>query len=149
MATRLSLWQTVGRKEPAMPPLPWKTFGTIEPDREYFVMASMLPLKSYLRIPQFLRLTMAIRGQLARSEGLVGYTLTTEIPSKRFLTLSAWSDEEHLNAFAAAMPHLEVMRKLRPHMEPTTFVTWGAQASELPVSWKTARERIAAAKDQR
>jgi len=129
-----------------MPAFPWKSFGTIYPDREYFVMASMLPLKSYWRIPQFMRLTMAIRGQLADAEGLVGYSLTTDLPSKRFLTLSAWVDEEHLAAFAAAMLHLDIMRKLRPHMATTTFVTWKTPASEVPISWEAARARLTAAK---
>jgi hypothetical protein len=94
-----------------------------------------------------MRLTMAVRSQLAKADGLVGYSLTTELPSKRFLTLSAWTGEEQLNVFVAAMPHLDVMRKLRPHMAPTTFVTWMARGSELPLTWATARARLADAKE--
>jgi len=128
-----------------MPAFPWKSFTSVEPDRECWIVASLLPLKSRWRIPQFLRFTMAIRGQLAHAEGLIGYSLIAELPSKQFLTLSAWVDEERLNAFAAAMPHLDIMRKLRPHMAPTTFVTWKAPANEVPVSWETARARLEAA----
>lgn len=129
-----------------MPALPWTSFATTTTETTYTVMASRLPLKSYWKIPSFMRMTMAIRGQLAQSDGLIGYSLATELPSKTFLTLSAWTDVEHLDAFAAAVPHIDIMRELLPHMAPTTFVTWSAAASELPISWKTARERLTAAR---
>lgn len=130
-----------------MPAIPWKSFASVDPDREYLVMASRLPLKSYLRVPQFMRLTMAVRGQLATAEGLMGYSLTTELPGKRFFTLSAWTDQQHLDAFARALPHLDVMRTLRPHMLPTTFLTWTVPGREIPVSWDLARSRLDASGD--
>lgn len=130
-----------------MPAIPWKSFENVNPDREYLVMASRLPLKSYLRVPGFMRFTMAVQRQLATAEGLIGYSLTTEVPGKRFFTLSAWTDQQHLDAFARALPHLDVMRKLRPHMLPTTFVTWNVHGRDIPVSWEVARSRLDAAGD--
>lgn len=130
-----------------MPAIPWKSFTSVDPEREYLVMASRPPLKSYLWVPQFMRLTMAVRRQLATAEGLIGYSLTTELPGKRFFTLSAWTDSEHLDAFVRAMPHLDVMRRLRPHMLPNTFVTWDVPGREIPVWWDVARTRLDASSE--
>ena len=127
-----------------MPAIPWRSFTNVEPEREYLVMASRLPLRSYRQIPLFLRLTLAVRRQLAASEGLVGYSLLAQIPHKTFWTLSAWEDEEHLDSFARSMPHTEVIRQLRPHMAPTMFTTWTVPGSALPLSWTDARARLMA-----
>jgi heme-degrading monooxygenase HmoA len=126
-----------------MPALPWTSFVEIEPDRQYLVMASRLPLRSYWKVPAFLRLTLAVRRQLANADGLVGYPLLAEPLAKRFWTLSAWRSGDHLAAFARALPHADVVRRLRPHMVPTTFVTWNVAGSALPVRWDEAKARLA------
>jgi hypothetical protein len=118
-----------------MPTLPWKRFGAADPTREYLVMGSRLPLRSYWRIPEFLRLTVVVRRQLAHSNGLVGYALNAQLGRKTFWTVSAWTDQAALDAFAGALPHAAVMRRLRPQMEPTTFRTWTVAGTALPVSW--------------
>src|SRR5215467_8338422 len=106
-----------------MPALPWITREEIEPDREYVVMASSLPLRRHRSVPAFLRDTMAIRTQLARTDGLVAYGLKADLLHKRFWTYSVWRDEQSLRAFAASEPHRTIMTKLRPHMGATKFVT--------------------------
>ena len=125
-----------------MPAIPWKTFMNVDPQREYLVMASRLPLQSYRHIPKFLRLTRAVQRQLATTEGLVGYALNAQLAKKTFWTVSAWVDDEHLGTFAHAMPHANVIRQLRPHMAPTNFVTWTARGTELPVLWDAAMARV-------
>ena len=128
-----------------MPAIPWTSFIDADPQREYLVMASRLPLRSYRQVPQFLRLTLAVQRQLAASEGLVGYSLLAQVTKKTFWTLSVWEDAERLAAFARAMPHAEVLRRLRPHMAPTTFTTWEVPGRALPVSWEDATARLLAA----
>ena len=125
-----------------MPAIPWTSFIEIEPQRECLILASRLPLRSYWQIPRFLRLTLAVRRQLAESEGLVGYSLLAQVTKKTFLTLSAWVDAEHLQAFVRALPHADVMLELRPHMGPTAFTTWTAPGDALPVSWREATARL-------
>jgi len=73
-----------------MPALPWTAFSPPDPDREYRVMASRLPLARYRDMPGFLSATMAIRAQLARTSGLVGYALDAHLARKTFYTVSAW-----------------------------------------------------------
>ena len=116
-------------------PLPWKSFSEVDPAHEYVVMASRLPLRSFWRIPGFLRQTMAIRQQLATANGLVGYALLAQPLQKRFFTLSAWRIEADLRAFARAQPHADIAGSLRPHMAPTRFVFWTAPGTDLPITW--------------
>ena len=125
-----------------MPPIPWRSRSPVDPDRDYLVMASRLPLHAYRRIPQFLWLTLVVAQQLERSDGLVGYTLLAQPARKTFWTLSAWIDGKHLGAFARAMPHLAVMSRLRPHMGATQFTQWTVTGSALPPAWPDAVRRL-------
>jgi quinol monooxygenase YgiN len=125
-----------------MPPLPWRTKTPADPERSYVVMASRLPLRSRRTVPRFLRLTISVVRQLERTDGLVGYTLLAQPTKGTFWTLSAWTDQQHLDAFAKAMPHLAIIRKLRPRMDPTKFSFWTVKGSALPVTWDKARQHL-------
>ncbi|MGN6173469.1 MAG: hypothetical protein ACTHPS_11040 [Streptosporangiaceae bacterium] len=125
-----------------MPPLPWRSRSKADPGHDYHVMASRLPLRSYWTIPTFLRLTLSVARQLERSEGLGGYTLLAPPAKTTVWTLSAWTDQRHLDAFAGAMPHLAVIGKLRPHMGQTKFEFWTVPGSKLPITWDEATERL-------
>jgi hypothetical protein len=83
-----------------MPALPWTQRQTIDPGRTYLAMASRLPLKRRRSIPGFLRDAAAIRRQLARAHGMVGYALDAELARKTFWTFSVWEDQASLDAFA-------------------------------------------------
>ena len=124
-----------------MPAIPWRRFSAVEPDREYLAMASRLPLVSHRTIPRFLRLTLVVARQLQRTPGLVGYSLLAAPIAKTFWTLSAWQDQHALAAFTRAMPHLQVMKDLRPHMR-ATFARWTVHGSSLPVTWTDAIARL-------
>ena len=125
-----------------MPALPWAQIDEPQVGATYVVMASRLPLRSYTRIPSFIRATSRIRRQLVAAEGLVGYSLDAKLLSKTFWTLSAWRNQEALDSFARAEPHRSVIRAIRPHMGGTTFVTWAVTGADLPVRWEAARERV-------
>jgi hypothetical protein len=125
-----------------MPTVPWRRRLTPEPEVDYLVMASRLPLRSLATVPRFVGLTVSVVRQLERSDGLVGYSLRAQPLAKTFWTLSAWTDGAALSRFAAAMPHRAVMAGLRPHMGPTRFETWTCPGSALPVAWEEAVERL-------
>jgi quinol monooxygenase YgiN len=105
-------------------------------------MASHLPLRSFRNMPSFLRATGAIRKQLATTDGLIGYSLDAKPLAKQFFTLSAWTDRDALDAFSQTDPHREWVTKIRPHMEPTTFVFWDLPFAGLPIAWTDAHARI-------
>ena len=124
-----------------MPTIPWKTLAPPSHDRDYVVLLTFLPLRSYLRIPLFFRFTQGIQAQLATTPGVVGYSLRAQPLSKRFWTLSAWESEAALRAFVAEAPHSSSMRDLAPHMAPTRFTRWRLRGAELPPRWDDALRR--------
>jgi quinol monooxygenase YgiN len=125
-----------------VPAIPWRSVATPVPDQEYLAMASRLPLKSYSRVPGFMRLALSIVRQLEGTGGLVGYSLLAQPLRRTFWTLSTWTDQQALDAFVRTMPHVAIMGKLRPHMGATRFTTWTVSGSELPISWPTAIDRL-------
>ena len=125
-----------------MPALPWRAKAPVSSDQEYLAMATFLPLQSYRAMPEFLRLTTSVAGQLERTCGLVGYSLLAQPARKKLWTLSAWIDRRALSAFVREMPHLGAMQQLRPHMGPTRFTAWTVLGSALPISWHEAMERL-------
>jgi hypothetical protein len=126
-----------------MPPLPWTSVTAVEPaGDEVVVMASLLMLDSFRRVPGFLRSAMAIRRQVLAADGAVGVSLNTELPRRTFLTLSAWRDRAALNAFVRSEPHISSMRRYRPAMADARFVFWNVTAERLPPPWSEIRQRL-------
>jgi heme-degrading monooxygenase HmoA len=125
-----------------MPALPWTKIRQSEPEANYLVMATHLPLTGYRHIPKFLAQTAQVRKQLAHAEGLIGYSLDAKILRKQFRTVSAWESREAAQRFARAEPHATVMRTTPQRMGETKFVTWEVPGSQVPVSWADARARL-------
>ena len=128
-----------------MPAAPWTTINPPDPQREYFVLLTFLPLRHYRSIPRFMFYVMRIMGQLKRTPGLIGYSLLAELGRKRFWTLSVWENEPAMRTFVPRVPHGEVMQKLEGKMGHTAFWHWRAKGNELPLAWKAALERRATA----
>jgi len=125
-----------------MPATPWKQFHTMEPELDYVVLASVLPI---LRIGTTLRMmqySTAVRRQLSDTAGLVGYSLDAKPWAKRYFTLSIWDDETSLRAFVARPPHLEIMKRLDGDMGDTKFTQWTIRGSEPRPTWSDARQRL-------
>jgi heme-degrading monooxygenase HmoA len=118
-----------------MPALPWTQRQQVDPGREYVAMASRLPLNRRRSIPGFLRDALAIRRQLARADGLVGYALDAELVHKTFWTFSVWQDRASLDAFASSEPHRAITRRLRPLMGQTRFEFFPVLGASLPRTW--------------
>jgi heme-degrading monooxygenase HmoA len=128
-----------------VPALPWKSYATPDPDREYLVLASSLPLRRYRATSGFMRMVGQIRRQLDGAPGLVGYSLDANPFARRYWTLSVWEDQKALDRFVAANPHRQVMARLRSQLGPTRFTTWEAAGSALPPTWPDARAHLDAA----
>jgi quinol monooxygenase YgiN len=99
-----------------MPASPWRTFGSSESSADFVALLSYLPLKSYWRTFPFAVYTAQVVKQLAKADGLLGYSLLARPLSKRFWTLSVWKDEDALRAFVQRPPHVRIMTALSPHM---------------------------------
>jgi quinol monooxygenase YgiN len=125
-----------------MPALPWAQRRAVEPGRTYVAMASRLPLKRRRSIPGFLRDALAIRRQLARADGMVGYALDAELARTTFWTFSVWEDQASLDAFASSDPHRAIIRRLRPLMGSTHFEFFQIPGSDLPLTWNQMKAPV-------
>jgi hypothetical protein len=125
-----------------MPDLPWTSRSELEPGRTYLVMASALPLKRITSTLRFFRAVTAVRKQLAGAGGLVGYSLRAHPLSRRYWTLSVWTDRTALDEFMRMPPHVGVMSSLKPYMGPTKFVQWEITAADGRPSWSAALDRL-------
>ena len=125
-----------------MPATPWKTFATTDPEREYLVLGSYLPLRRFSASFRYARRVAAVRHQLASAKGLIGYSMLGKPFAHRYWTLSVWEDEAALQAFVAQNPHLDTMSAIAPDMETTRFVRWQLEGSALPPRWPDALHRL-------
>jgi len=128
-----------------MPAKPWVTFRQPDPEREYLVLLTVLPLKRFRDLGAFGVYTLRIVGQLSRTPGVLGYSLLTHVFHRRFWTLSVWDSEAALQQFVAENPHSHVMRALQGKMDQTYFVRWHMRGAEFPPRWQEALARQDAA----
>ncbi len=84
---------------------------------EYLCVAKFLPVRGWMNVIPFLQMSSRIQEQLGRSEGVVRYGVRTDIPRKRFWTLSVWTDEKLMRAFVETEPHLTAIRSSSPGLE--------------------------------
>ena len=122
---------------------PWKALESVEDGREYLALLSYLPLRSYAKIPAFLRFTFQIHGQMRNTPGAIGYALRAKLLSRKFWTLSVWENEGALMDFVHKAPHSEVMKSIATHMGATRFTRWKLQGSAIAPSWDEAMRREA------
>ena len=122
---------------------PWKWTRAVEPDSEYVVLASSIPPRSRSSTGRLFRGASAVRKQLDATEGVLGFSLLARPWRKQYATLSVWTDEGALAAFADGSPHRSLMSELSPEMGPTKFVRWTIRGAEGRPSWGDALRRLA------
>lgn len=126
-----------------MPTLPWTTPRPPRPeDGPVTVMASRLELRRLRDVPSFLTAALGIRRQMLGSPGALGVSLIARPLHRTFWTLSAWQDQAALSAAVGREPHRQLMKRFRPRMAGSSFVTWTAPATGLPIPWPDALHRL-------
>lgn len=128
---------------------PWKSLAAIDPNREYVVLLSYLPLTRYSKMPLFFRYTRQINQQLCATPGAIGYAMRAKVFAREFWTLSVWESDRALMDFVAKAPHGEVMTKISPFIGPTKITRWILKGPELPPRWNAAMQRAMGAADAR
>ena len=121
---------------------PWKWSSSVEPDREYLVLASSIPPRSRRSTWRLFRGARTVRKQLAVTDGVIGFALLARPLAKQYATLSVWRDEDALAAFAETEPHRELMKALSPEMGPTNFVRWTIRGADGRPAWDDALQRL-------
>jgi hypothetical protein len=117
----------------------------MEPGSKYVVMASHLPLSKISSTVRFFRAVSAVRGQLAHTNGLIGYTLRAKPLARDYWTLSVWKDRQALTEFMRTWPHVGIMTSLKPLMDPTKFVFWSINGADGRPDFTDALKHLAAA----
>jgi hypothetical protein len=115
--------------------------GTQPSGEPLVLVATYLPLRSYTTIPSFIRLSGRIEAQLRASKGAVRYSLKTDIPGKRFWTVSVWTGWDEMALFSRSEPHRSAMAK---------FFGWGTadaciaqwESEDGKVDWAEAEDRL-------
>jgi len=126
-----------------MPTIPWTTPKSRPlADDPVTVMASRLELRRLRDVPSFLAAALQIRRQMLNSPGALGLSLIAKPVHRTFWTLSAWQDQAALSAVVGRQPHMEIMKRFRPRMAGSRFVTWTAPATALPIAWDDALRRL-------
>lgn len=124
--------------------MPWKSLAPVEPGREYVVLLSFLPLRSFFRLPLFFRYSVQINAQLRETPGAIGYAMRAQMFALHFWTLSVWDNDKALMEFVSRIPHGEAMQKIAPYMGKTNFWRWKLPSVEIPPRWDDAMHRGAA-----
>ena len=137
-----------------MPTLPWTRAQSSAPasGAAVVVLGSQLRLRSYRHTFGFVRAAMRVRKQVQDAPGALGVSLIAQPLRRTYWTLSAWIDQESMDRFVAARPHLDVMRKYHDRIDGAWFTTWERAESELPkpntnakALWTEAKDRLAGA----
>jgi heme-degrading monooxygenase HmoA len=124
------------------PPLPWKALREPQPEREYLVLLTFLPLSRLSKLPRFLSFVRKIRRQLdAGPEGLIGYSLLAKPLRSRYWTLSVWEDDAALGRFIQESPHREAMEELPKVLSGFHITRWKSSGSAVPPDWDDALTR--------
>ena len=108
-------------------------------------MASRLELRRRRDLPAFLWASLRLRRRFASSPGGIRLDLAAEPVRRTFWTLSTWTGEEGLRAFAASPLHRRVMQRFGPVMAGSTFTTWTEPGDGARSGWEAARTRLTAA----
>jgi hypothetical protein len=124
-----------------MPATPWKPLLQAEPEREYLVLLTFLPMRRVLRLPQFLRYVRRIQKQLDRTDGLLGYSLLARPLRSKYWTLSVWESDEALSGFIRERPHRDAMVDLPNYLSGFRTTRWMLPGSALPPRWTDALAR--------
>jgi hypothetical protein len=126
-----------------MPTLPWAAPKSPPPaNGTVTVMASRLELARLRDVPSFLGAALRIRRQMLGSPGALGLSLIARPLHRTFWTLSAWQDPAALRAATGREPHRKLMKHFQPRMAGSSFVTWTAPATALPVAWDEALRHL-------
>ncbi len=104
-------------------------------------IVTFLPIRRWIDIMAFLKMSYRVERQLKKSHGVVRYSLRTEINRMHFWTFSVWKDRASADAFVAAQPHATAVGKFQHWAgKGTAFVEW--YSSDGRIDWNEALQRL-------
>ena len=108
---------------------------------ELLCIATYLPVRCWLDVPAFMRMSALVERQLKRTTGLIRFGLRAALLRKQFWTLSVWTDRESVNSFVHSGIHVEAVRRFPNWAGPgAAFVEWTSADGVL--DWTEASVRL-------
>ena len=124
---------------------PWRSFGPPRPGTTAIALATELHLARWSALPTFGRLTVGSVRQLARTPGVLGYSLRAAPHRRTFWTLSVWEDRTAMAAYVRAEPHRTAMRWLTADLGSFTSTDWTMAGDAGPPTWEDGLARLGSA----
>lgn len=107
---------------------------------EFLSVATYLPIRRWLDVVPFFRMSSRINGQLMKSQ-VIRFAMKTDLAHKSFWTISVWPDVESMRGFVVAEPHASAMKEFAKWgTESAAFVEW--TDGKGAIDWSEARERL-------
>ena len=108
---------------------------------EFLCIATFLPIRSWLYVIPFLRLTGRVQRQLEQTNGLARYGLKANVLSKKFWTFTVWKSKEAMENFVPAHPHDEAIDAFKTWAgEGAAFVEWTSRNGS--IDWDTGIKKL-------
>ena len=120
----------------------WKQVAPIDPDQTYVAFASRIPPKSVKSTWRLFKGSRAVAAQLARTDGVIGFSLLARPFRKEYATISLWLDDAALAEFARSHAHARLQAELATEMAETTFVRWTVQGRDRAPTWSETIARL-------
>jgi heme-degrading monooxygenase HmoA len=105
-------------------------------------LASWIPPKKRSSTWRLFRGSRAVADQLAGTEGVIGFSMLARPIRKHYATISLWSDDAALAAFARSAAHGRLQRDLSHEMAATSFVRWTVRGEDGVPSWADVLHRL-------
>ena len=124
---------------------PWISSFNIkpEPELEYIVVITYLPLKSYLSFFEFFKHVRFVQEQLQQTHGFIGFKLRADILTKKSYTMSVWEDAGSLKKFITSGTHGDLMSNCPEYLgDDRKFITVFIPGSDYPPCWEWAMEKL-------
>ncbi len=108
---------------------------------EFHCIATFLPVRSWMYVIPFLKMSSLVEKQLKQTQGLVRYSVRADFPRKRFWTFTVWKDKKFVQSFVQLEPHAQAVRKFKDWAgEGAAFVEWISTNGS--IDWDTAIQKL-------
>jgi hypothetical protein len=106
------------------------------------VQASVLRLRRFRDVPAFMSAALRLQSAFANTPGAIEMSLRAAPLRRTFWTLSQWRSDADLRGYVVHPAHVDVMRRFRPAMRSSNFITWHT-TDDRPPTWEDAAVRLA------
>jgi len=105
------------------------------------VQASVLRLRRLRDVPAFMAAALRLQAAFDDSPGAIKMSLRAAPLRRTFWTLSHWRSDADLRGFVVHPAHRELLRRFRPAIRSSNFISWHT-TDDLPPTWHDAARRI-------